>query len=508
MALINTPSPTSKSDLLRSERIAGGILPRVLNSFDVIAILVAIILWVPNAAVVTGAGAVAYIYWVLGFITFLVPGAIVTAQLGRMFPGEGSIYIWTTKAMGNFMGFLAGFCAWWPGILSMMAAGDAVVSLVQQFGNLIGIHLLSEPGIQGLVIIAVLAFSFVLSVLRFRITQNLVNVVFILYGSAIFIVGIAGVLWLVTGHQASANLSFHTGNWKLNNHNFTFYGTVILALLGIEAPLNMGVEMRDTRSITRCLQWGTLVVILSYLIVTFGIMTVVPLKDQGYLIGLTESVQRGFGPIGTILSLAVDLIFIGFFVMVTTVFNYSYGRLLFVSGLDRRLPAIISKVGKNKIPWVAILAQTIIGISFTAIIFVLAPLSLQSAELTTLMYVILLASTTAIWCISMVLLFLDVLIIRHKYPAKFAQFREAPDYVVYICAVVGSLASVAGVYVIFTAPWTNSLDKAPLTTIQWDTWITWIVIISLIVAIIGFFIGRATIKSDLSDEEIIREVTD
>src|SRR5437016_10338295 len=55
------------------------------------------------------------IYWVLGFITFLIPGAIVTGQLGLMFPGEGSIYVWTSKAFGPFMGFFAGFCAWWPG---------------------------------------------------------------------------------------------------------------------------------------------------------------------------------------------------------------------------------------------------------------------------------------------------------------------------------------------------------------------------------------------------------
>src|ERR1700726_996090 len=132
MGVIHTPPFTKgRSDLLRSERIAGGILPKVLNSFDLVTIVVFIILWIPNAAVVTGAGAAAYIYWGLGFVTFLIPGAIVTGQLGLMFPGEGSIYVWTTKAFGNFTGFLAGFCVWWPGILAMIAGGDAVVTLIQ-----------------------------------------------------------------------------------------------------------------------------------------------------------------------------------------------------------------------------------------------------------------------------------------------------------------------------------------------------------------------------------------
>ncbi len=70
MATINIPSADKKSDLLRSERIAGGILPKVLNSFDMVAIFIAIVLWIPNSAVMTGAGPAAYFYWGLGFITF------------------------------------------------------------------------------------------------------------------------------------------------------------------------------------------------------------------------------------------------------------------------------------------------------------------------------------------------------------------------------------------------------------------------------------------------------
>src|SRR5213082_1660326 len=124
-------SGSSSSDVLRSERIAGGILPKVLNTFDMIAIFVAIVLFISNAGVIPGAGAAAFIYWILGFLTFLIPGAIVTGQLGLMFPGEGSIYVWTNKALGSFWGFFAGFCAWWPGTLVMVATGVLVVNLLQ-----------------------------------------------------------------------------------------------------------------------------------------------------------------------------------------------------------------------------------------------------------------------------------------------------------------------------------------------------------------------------------------
>ncbi len=349
-----------RRSILRSERIAGGILPKVLSSFDMVAIFIAIVLWIPNAATVTGAGPAAFIYWGLGFITCLIPGAIVTGQLGLMFPGEGSIYVWTTKAFGNFVGFLGGFCAWWPGILVLITASDLVVTFIQRLGTLYGLSLLPDPGTQGLVIILLITISFLLSILRFRLTQNLVNMIFLVYGSVIVLIGMAGVAWLMRGHPSSTDFSFHTGQWSPNRDSLTFYSTVILALLGIEVPLNMGVEIKDTRSITRYLLWGSVVVMAAYLIVTFGVMIVaVPGHDQTNPGALVDAIQYGFGgPLGVFLATVADLFLIGFFVFVCAVYNYSYARLLFVSGLDRRLPVVISKINANKVPWIAVLAQS------------------------------------------------------------------------------------------------------------------------------------------------------
>ena len=486
--------------VLRSERIAGGILPKVLNSFDMVAIFVAIVLFISNSAVIPGAGAAAYIYWGLGFLTFLIPGAIVTGQLGLMFPGEGSIYVWTNKAFGPFLGFFAGFCAWWPGVLVMIATGDAVVSLIQQLNA----NFLTEAWQQGIVIIAVIAFSFVLSVLRFRVTQNFVNIVFVAYGGAILLIGLAGILWLIQGHAPQADFSAHS--WSLNPGNFTFYGLVILALLGVEVPLNMGVEINEARSITRYLLWGSVVVIAAYLIGTFGVMMAAPKSSFGSPAAVALAVQNGFGGAGTVIGIIVNIIFIGFFLFNTAVYNYSFGRLLFVSGLDRRLPAVMSKVNANKVPWVAVLVQSIISAFFTAIAFIVIPYTLKTgfkpADLSTVVYSILQAAVTVIWCVSMVILFVDVIIIRSKYHESFTRTRLAPDWVFYLCSALGLIASAVGVIVTFTNPWVSQING-----FQWDVWIGGIGIVSLIVGAALFFIGQATIKSNVSDEEIIAEAT-
>ncbi len=498
---MSTVTNEDNSNLLRSERIAGGILPKVLNSFDMVAIFVAIVLFASNAAVIAGgAGPSAYIYWGLGFLTFLIPGAIVTGQLGLMFPGEGSIYVWTNKAFGAFMGFFAGFCAWWPGILVMIATGDAVVSLVQQLNA----SFLTEPWQQGLVIILVIVFAFVLSILRFRVTQNYVNVIFVAYGGAILLVGIAGLISVLSGN--AAHVDYSAKNWLPTPTTTTFYGAVILALLGIEVPLNMGVEVRNTRAITRYLLWGSVVVMAAYLLTTFGVMTAVkPISAQGSPAAIAQAVTSGFGGAGPFLGLLVNLIFIGFFLFNTAVYNYSFGRLLFVSGLDNRLPAVMSKVNANKVPWVAVLVQTVIAAFFTAIAFIVIPYTLNTglkpADLSTVVYDVLQAAVTVIWCVSMVILFVDVIIIRNKYRSAFTRTRLAPDWVFYLCSVLGMIASAVGVYVTFTGPWTTLISSA-----QWILWIGGIGLLSLVVGVALFFIGQASIKRIPSDEEVISTV--
>src|SRR5918911_4470359 len=201
---------------MASERIAPGMLPKVLSSFDMVVIFVAVVLFIVNASAVQAAGPAAFSYWIIAFLVFLIPGALVTAQLGQMFPQEGSLYVWTQKALGPFWGFFAGFCAWWPGILVMVATGDAVVTLWQ----FIDAGTLPKAWEQGLVILAVLWFSAFMSMLRLRMTQSYANVAVLAYGAAIFVIGLAGILWLIgdgrsaTGGWGNAsNWSIHSGQW-------------------------------------------------------------------------------------------------------------------------------------------------------------------------------------------------------------------------------------------------------------------------------------------------------
>ncbi len=502
--MTTTAASSDSGEVLRSERIAGGILPKTLNTFDMVAIFIAIVLFITNSPGIAAAGPVSYIYLVAGFLTFLIPGAIVAGQLGRMFPKEGSIYVWTNKAFGHFWGFFAGFCAWWPGIFVILVCGSLVSTFISDLASRFGYTILNQPWQLGLVIIVVTAISFWLSAIRFRGAQNLVNVMFVVYSAAIVLIGLAGVLWLVAGHPGYTNLAFNGGGWAItfgSTGNFTIFGFVILALLGIEVPLNMGVEVTSEHAITRYLIWGPIIVMVAYLITTFGVMVAVPVAGQTNLWAMVDAVHNGFGPAGQVLAVIVDLIMIGFGLYAAIVYNYSFGRMLFVSGLDRRLPPVMGKVNAARVPWVAVLVQSIIIAVIAVAIYMVIPYvsGAKPADLANLMYYILFASITVIWCISMIFQFIDIIVIRYRYHEAFTSARLAPDWVFYLASLLGLLASGVGLYATVSAPWVPTLIDAK----SWDLWIAGIVVLSLVAATAIYFLGHARIRDDVTDEQAI-----
>ncbi|MEU1719373.1 APC family permease [Actinomadura sp. ATCC 39365] len=487
-------------DELLSERVAGGILPRVLTTFDMVAIFVAVVLFITNAAVIQSAGPAAFGWWAIAFALFLVPCAIVTGQLGVMFPGEGSIYLWTSKAFGPFWGFFAGFCAWWPGVLVMVATG----TLTMSFLGLVFPALGELPvQAQGGIIVVILVLAAVLAALRFRLTQNVVNAVFVAYGLAILLMFAAGVVHLLRGNPPATD-PWDFAAWSpsaehgVNFANWSFFGLAVLALLGVEVPLNMGVEIRHERAVTRYLLWGSLAVMVAYLAATWGVMVSVPPDRAAGVTAVAQAVGVGLGEWAGRL---VALLLAAMFFVITVVYDYSFARLIFVSGLDRRLPAVVSHVNAHKVPDVAVWIQTVLAAVFTVAAFVVVPFaSATPADAQTEVYNVLQAAVTVIWCLSIVVLFVDVLIILRRYRTQFEARRLASPAVFWAASIVGALASLVGVVATLSGSWTPliSNDAGTVTLfgarVAYGTWF-WLVggiaLASLAVGALLYLAGRA-----------------
>ncbi len=238
-----------------------------------VAIYLMIIFYITNAATAAAGGAAAFTYLALGGLTFFIPCVIATAQLGVMFPNEGSLYNWTHKAFGGYWSFFVAFCAWFPGVLVMIVAGDVIVVFLQGLNS----NWLIAPWQQGLVIVGIIAISALIAVQRFRMVTNTINMVAVLIFIAVVLLGLAGIAWLAGGHPMATSFS-HFSDWNINLGNISLFGLVTLAYLGIESPLNMGGEIAEAglagrgkrKIITGHLLWGTLLVFIGYFVATFA----------------------------------------------------------------------------------------------------------------------------------------------------------------------------------------------------------------------------------------------
>jgi glutamate:GABA antiporter len=472
-----------------TEEVAPVLVAKTLGAFDLVTIFVGIVLFIVNSAGLQFAGPSLFIYWIVAFATFLITGGFITAQLGRMFPEEGSLYVWTQKVLGPFWGFFAGFVAWWPGPIVMMLAGILVVTFIQQIGTFLDASLLTQNWQQGLVILAVLWFGGLMSVLRMRLTQTYVNIQFFFYATAIFIMGLAGVVWLLRGNGA-AN-SFAAEHWNPFQGDtlalgvpavLTAYSFCILALLGIEVPLNMGVEVKSEDAIRKYLFWGCLIVMAAYLWTSFGNMITVPLDENNATTGGAQGVGIAMGDA---LGIIVSFILLWFFLTASTVYNYSFARLLFVSGLERRLPHQIGRVNRNKVPANAVILQTVISsIAAIVVFFIIGEASSLNPNKP---YLALLAGVTIVWCISTALLFLDIFFAKRADPEGFERARRVPEWFLYLCGVVGTLANVGAVFFVFVGQWNS--DFFP-TLREWDIWLVVISAVSVIVGLTIFAISE------------------
>src|SRR4029453_8296817 len=165
-----------------------------------------------------------------------------------------------------------------------------------------------------------------------------------------FLSGFAGVWWLLQGHGSSTD--FGTGWDPFGGEslalglpsNLTFFTFAILALLGIETPLNMGVEVTGGgKAIRTYLLWGCLIVMAAYLWTTWGNMVTIEAGGANTVTGGVEAVGIAIGEWAGVI---VPFILAWVFFTATVVYNYAFARLLFVSGLEKRLPHQFGKVNK------------------------------------------------------------------------------------------------------------------------------------------------------------------
>ena len=478
----------SRERPLPSEGHAVKVMPRVLKTFDLTTIFIVILFTSPIVMSAVSAGPATFTYWVFATIVYLIPCCVATAQLGFLHPNQGALYNWTHKAFGGYWSFFVSFCTWIPCVLIMVSGADIVVGYIQDFNGWNS----APTWAHGLGMIVVLCICAAFSTQRFRTVQHFVNLVVILLSLGVLTVGISGVVWLLNGHPSATDYS-QLSNWLITFHdlnnpgNFAVFAIVVYAYLGMEAPLNMGAEIIDLKVeqkrrgiVMRHLFWGTALVLIGYLIDTFGVLTVQGAQSaSGKVFAFVETptmaLGKGWGDL-------VGICIITFFLVEIIVYNYAYARLVFCSGIDQRLPRTIARLNRSHVPGNAILIQTIIAAAFTTVTFVIIPFFVQNlTNLTDIVYNVSQGAATVLWVASTGVLFVDVTVLYFRDRLFFMQNRIFPLWILVVCVIVGSLASIVSIVDTLFYSWVPAI----VTNEQWRYIVGCITVICLIIAGIG-----------------------
>lgn len=467
------PPPAQRDALMTTELVPEQVLPKVLGTFGLTATYVFIICWITGSSIMAGGGWTAIPMWILGIITFLVPAALAVAELGNLWPGQGGVYIWAFRTMGEKMSFLGGYLSWVPVVLNTASSPAIVLQLL-----LLAFH--AELGFTvSIVLQLVILWTVVgLALAKLAANQRIMNVTFVVYAVLTLTIFICGIIY-AAGHGSATPFSWHDATVPDFAGAGFLYGTVLLYLVGVETPFNMGAEFLSVkRSATKMIAWGSAALITIYLLTTLGTMMVLPGDQIDPVTGVIGNLATSGFP-GLMEVCAVVLAVIVFVAMTT--YQVAYSRLIFVSGLERHLPRIFTHLNpRTRNPVTAVLIQGVLSS------LLLVGLYSQASMANVTVY--LQGGLSVVWLISGFFFFIPLVIARKKYADRYESedFWRIPGGMpaVYAVAAVGIVATCAGVYYSFASPWID----VPAST--WMTWVGGIAVGMFILGAIVYFFGR------------------
>ncbi len=478
--------PSDRDKFMAAELVPEQVLPKVMGTYGLIAIYVFIICWLTGSSVMAAGGWTAIPMWVLGILTFLVPAGMAVVELGNLWPGQGGVYIWATRTMGETWGFIGGYLSWIPVILNAASSPAIILQFM-----LLAFH--AELGLTLSIILQLVILWGVigLALAKLAANQRVMNVTFVVYGILTAVIFISGVVYAVR-YGSGTPFSWHAATVPDFAGAGFLYGTVLLYLLGVETPYNMGAEFLSVRkSGPKMVWWGSAALVAIYLLTTLGTMMVLPSDEIDPVTGVIGMLGTA-APAGVMELAAIVLALIVFVALMT--YQVAYSRLIFVSGLERHLPRLFTHLNpRTRNPVTAVLIQGVLS----SLILVGLYSQASMANVT----VFLQGGLSTVWLISGFFFLIPVVIARKKYADRYEkeQFWRIPGGMVgvWIAVVVGTLGTIGGIYYSFAKSWISDVPDS--------TWMMWTGGISLGMVALGvvvYIFGRRAAHKTSADDAL------
>lgn len=308
--------------------------------------------------------------WLAALAFFFLPQGLAVIELSHRYPGEGGVYLWTKQMFGDLHGFLCGWCYWTANMFFIPTLLFYLLGLITYICPPSVAAFMEVPSHFGYMAIALLwltAFANIAGVGVGKWVNNIGG-----YGTLV-----AAVLLILLGGFAVSRfgISLPGSSFRLEHLDIgvlSSFGVICFALVGLELGCVMGDEIRDPRrSVPRGVFYGGILAGILYIGATLSLLLAVPQSEMKVVQGVLQAVDKMTGRLDlgwTLLPLAALL---GISVIgATSAWLSGSARILFVSGIDRYLPRIFSRIHPRfetphiAISGIALLSSVLILMSF------------------------------------------------------------------------------------------------------------------------------------------------
>ena len=360
-------------------------------------------------------------YYLFAAIVFLIPTAMVAAELAAMFSGkQGGVFRWVGEAFGARFGFLAIWLQWiqstiwYPTVLTFGAVSIAFIGFNPEADAALASTRLFTL-IVVLVIYWVATFISLKGIGWVGKVSKWGGIIGTIIPAALLIV--LAIIYLAAGGVNNLNMKEGFFPDLTNFDNLVLASSIFLFYAGMEM---MGIHVMEVdnpkRNYPRAIIIGSLVTVLIFILGTFSLGIVVPAKE----ISLTQTLLIGFDNYFKYLHIS----WMGPIIAIALVFGVLAGVLTWVAGPSKGiftvgragyLPPFFQKTNKQGVQRNILLVQGVI-VTILGLLFVVMP-SVQS------FYQILSQLTVLLYLIMYMLMFASAITLRYKLPKLERPFR-------------------------------------------------------------------------------------
>ena len=360
-------------------------------------------------------------YYLFAAIVFLIPTAMVAAELAAMFSAkQGGVFRWVGEAFGARTGFLAIWLQWiqstiwYPTVLTFGAVSIAYIGVDPSTDAALASN-------RVFTLVVVLAIYWIATFISLRgigwvgKVSKIGGIIGTIIPAALLI--ILAIVYLAMGGTNNLNMKESFFPDLTNFNNLVLASSIFLFYAGMEM---MGIHVMEVdnpkRNYPRAIIIGSLVTVLIFILGTFSLGIIVPAKD----ISLTQTLLIGFDSYFKF----VKLSWMGPIIAIALVFGVLAGVLTWVAGPSKGiftvgragyLPPFFQKTNKQGVQRNILLVQGVI-VTILGMLFVVMP-SVQS------FYQILSQLTVLLYLIMYMLMFASAIRLRYKLPQMERPFR-------------------------------------------------------------------------------------